>query len=248
MQTGWRYHLDDTEAARLAQDIDQQGYGVLRNYVSEDELEPARTLAASAVTDAGGEYVCFTGYDALAGTVLSELPQSPAFTNLCQRLYELGTGHSAPKVQFYQIFRCLQGTTGQRHSYRFHYDSYVLTALLPVAIPETGVRGDLLIIPKPRPIRRRYLTNVLDKVLVENALAQMRFRRAARHGSSTIAIRMQPGNMYFFWGYRSVHTNEPCDPDKLRATALFHYGDPHQNSRARALIRRVKAHVTRFCR
>jgi hypothetical protein len=239
MEVSWRHSIGDVEAARLARDIDQQGYGVLRNYVSERELEPARALATAAVDTARGEYVCFTGPDALAGTVLSELPQSPGFRNLCQRLYELGTGHNAPEVEFYQIFRCLQGTTGLRHSNRFHYDSYVVTALLPVAIPETGGRGDLLIIPKPRPIRRRYLANVLDKVLVDNALTQMRFRRAARDRSSTIAIRMQPGNMYFFWGYRSVHTNEPCDPDKLRATALFHYGDPHQNSRARALIRRV---------
>lgn len=239
MEVSWRHTLGDAEVARLAKDIDQQGYGVLSNFVSEGELEPARALATAAVDAAGGEYVCFTGPDALAGTVLSEIPQSARFRNLCQRLYELGTGHSAPEVDFYQIFRCLQGTTGQRHSYRFHYDSYVVTALLPVVIPETGRRGDLLIIPEPRPIRRRYLANVLDKALVDNALTQKRFRRAARHGSSAIAIRMQPGNLYFFWGYRSVHTNEPCDPDKLRATALFHYGDPHQNSRARALIRRV---------
>ena len=49
--------------------------------------------------------------------------------------------------------------------------------------------------------------------------------------------------MYFFWGYRSIHTNEPCDPDKLRATALFHYGDPHRNSKTRAMIRRAKGHA-----
>jgi len=51
---------------------------------------------------------------------------------------------------------------------------------------------------------------------------------------------MQAGTICFFWGYRSIHTNEPCDPAKLRATALFHYGDPHLGSRARALIRRIR--------
>ena len=240
MQKDWRCPLDDTESARLAQDINRQGYGVLRNYVLEEELESARMLAIAAVNAAKGEYVCFTGYEALAGTVLGELPQSPTFKDLCRRLYELGTGHTAPEVQFYQIFRCVQGTTGREHSYRFHYDSYVLTALLPIAIPKTGLRGNLLIIPKPRPIRRWYVANVIDKIVVDNALAQLKFRRAARCSSSIVAVKMQPGNMYFFWGYRSIHTNEPCDPDKLRATALFHYGDPHQNSRARALVRRVR--------
>jgi len=240
MQKDWKCPLDDTESVRLAQDIDRQGYGVLRKYLREEELESARMLAIAAVTAAKGEYVCFTGYEALVGTVLSELPQSPAFKDLCRRLYELGTGHTAPEVQFYQIFRCLHGNTGQEHSYRFHYDSYVLTALLAVAIPETGLRGNLLIIPKPRPIRRWYIVNVLDKIIVSNALAQLKFQRAARRGSPMVAVKMQPGDMYFFWGYRSIHTNEPCDANKLRATALFHYGDPHQNSRARALVRRVR--------
>jgi hypothetical protein len=244
MAGSWSCSFADSEATRIATDIDRQGYGVLSNHVSEEELKPARALALAAVEASGGEYVCFTGPDALAGTVLGELPQSPAFKNLCRQLYERGTGEAAPEVSFYQIFRCLKGTTGQNHSYRFHYDSYVLTVLLPVAIPKAGLRGDLLIIPSARRIRRMYLSNVLDKVLVDNKLAQITLRLAARRSPKTVAIRMQPGNMYFFWGYRSIHTNEPCDPDKLRATALFHYGDPHQNSWTRALIRRAKTWAT----
>lgn len=241
--------IEDTEAIRLAHEIDRQGYGVLTNYVSEVELEPARAFAVAAVNASGGESVWFVGPDALAGTLLSELPRSPAFRSLCQRLYEVGTGKAAPEVPFYQLFRCLQGITGQRDSYRFHYDSHVLTALLPVAIPETGFCGDLLIIPRSRPIRGRYLFNVLDKILVGNALVQKVLRLAARRNSSKIvAIRMQPGHMYFFWGYRSIHTNEPCDPDKLRATALFHYGDPHQDSRSRALITCVAEYAARLRR
>jgi len=173
--------------------------------------------------------------------VLGELPRSDAFKNVCRRLYELGTGKTAPEVSFYQIFRCLRGATGQSHSNRFHYDSYVLTVLLPVAIPTTGLRGDLVAIPNVRRVRRLYLSNVLDKVFVDDKIAQIFFRLAEHHLPKTVVIKMQPGDMYFFWGYRSVHTNKPCDPDRLRATALFHYGDPHQNSRTRALIRRVKA-------
>lgn len=41
---------------------------------------------------------------------------------------------------------------------------------------------------------------------------------------------MVPGKLYLFWGYRSIHTNEPCDPDAIGATALFHFADPHSNS------------------
>jgi hypothetical protein len=78
-------------------------------------------------------------------------------------------------------------------------------------------------------------------MLVDNRAAQLVLRLVARrHKLNTVAIRLQPGTLYFFWGYRSIHTNEPCDADKLRATALFHYGDPHRDSRARAWIRGLR--------
>ena len=235
------YAVAEAVAVRIASDIDRLGFGVLRNYVSGEDLEPARALAVAAVETAGGEYVCFRDTYALAGTVLAELPKSDGFKDVCRRLYEIGTGEPAPEVEFYQIFRCLKGITGQSHSNRFHYDSYVLTALLPVAVPEEGLRGDLVLVPNTRRIRRLYLLNVLDRFLVGSRIAQAMLRLAARRRSSrVVAIRIEPGTMYFFWGYRSIHTNEPCDVDKLRATALFHYGDPHQNSRVRALTRRAR--------
>jgi len=54
-------------------------------------------------------------------------------------------------------------------------------------------------------------------------------------------IPMVPCNLYFFWGYRTVHANEACDPDKIRATALFHFGDPHANSGLRRFTGRAKS-------
>ena len=123
----------------------------------------------------------------------------------------------------------------------FHYDSYVLTALLPVAVPDEGRRGDLLMIPNTRGIRRLYLSNVLDKIAVDNRITQTILRMdACQRMLNAVAIKFRPGTMYFFWGYRCIHTNEPSDHDKLRATALFHYGDPHRNSRVRALIRSAR--------
>jgi len=109
MTGNWSRPVTELEAARVAADIDRQGYGVLSNYVSEEELAAAHALALAAVEAAGGEYFCFMGPDALAGTVLGELPRSDAFKNVCRRLYELGTGKTAPEVSFYQIFRCLRG-------------------------------------------------------------------------------------------------------------------------------------------
>jgi hypothetical protein len=234
----WTRYPTDAEALRIFETINRQGYAAIDNYVSEDELAPVRAIATDAVRARGGEYVCFTGPEALTGSILSELPQSAGFVSLCQRLYELATDDPPPGASFYQTLRCLQGTGGQSNSLIFHYDSYVLTALLPVAIPTQGLRGDLLVFPSARPIRRTYLANFLDKTLIDNRLAQVAIRTAAgKRRFGAVAIPMQPGTIYFFWGYRSIHANAPCDPDKLRATAQFFYGDPHRNCRTRNWIR-----------
>ena len=60
---------------------------------------------------------------------------------------------------------------------------------------------------------------------------------AKARSSHLVRIKLKPGNLYLFWGYRSIHTNEPCDPDKTRATALFHYVDPHTDSRLKRALR-----------
>jgi hypothetical protein len=238
----WKHATAEQDIVRIAGDINQRGYGAIENYISNEELKPLRAFAEARVREAGGEYVGLVGADALRGTLLGELPDSTEFKNLCRRLCELGTGGRAPEVSFFQILRCLQGSTGQRHSNRFHYDSYVLTALLPIEMPETGMPGDLVLLPNARAIRSSYLINVLDKAAIDNPISQSILRAVARRNRpGVVRIRLQPGNIYFFWGYRSIHTNEPVDHDKLRVTALFHYADPHQDSWASRMIRRAKA-------
>jgi hypothetical protein len=67
--------------------------------------------------------------------------------------------------------------------------------------------------------------------MVDNPVSQWFFRAAARHDRpGVVRVAIRPGTAYFIWGYRTLHTNEPCDEDKLRATAVFHLGNPHKDS------------------
>ena len=65
-------------------------------------------------------------------------------------------------------------------------------------------------------------------------------------------LKMKPGNIYVFRGYQSLHANEPCLPSDLRATALYHFGDPHENNALTVFIQRVRkwreARKARACR
>jgi len=80
--------------------------------------------------------------------------------------------------------------------------------------------------------------NLCEKALLQNRLAgrvlaapwvQRRF--GARE------VPMEPGNIYFFWGYRSLHANRACPPDRVRATALFHFADLHAGH---PILRRIE--------
>ena len=213
---------------RLIAELNDKGYGCIPNYLQAEDLERMQNFVASAMEKSQNEYVHFNGPEAVTGSGLDELARSPRFKKLVYELYERSTGKKAPQQNFYQVLRCLSGLTGQRNSMIFHYDSYIVTALVPIQIPRDGMAGDLLMYPNTRKVRKSYLHNAVDKVMLDNPLSQ-RLLKASMHTKrfKPVRIKMLPGHLYFFWGYRSVHTNEPCDADKVRATALFHFANPH---------------------
>jgi hypothetical protein len=102
------------------------------------------------------------------------------------------------------------------------------------------MRGDFLLFPNTRKVRSNYASNLLDKVLLDNKITQSILRKRAKAGDLSLTrIEMIPGNLYLFWGYRSIHTNEPCDPEAVRATVLFHFADPHATSALKARWRQA---------
>ena len=212
----------------LVGQLNTKGFACLPNYLQNDDLARMQSFVRFAVDRASKETVHLKSPDSFSGSGLEELALSPGFEKLLHDLYELGTGRPAIKQDLYQVLRCLSGSSGQKHSLTFHYDSYIVTALVPIEIPSQGRSGDLLVYPNVRKVRSNYLFNVVDKVLLNNALTQNVLRACIDSKRlSPVRIKMVPGNLYLFWGYRSVHTNEPCDPDAVRATALFHYANPH---------------------
>ncbi len=148
----------------LVADMNRTGFAVLPAFLAPSLLEDLVRFVEAAVAKAGGEYVALIGENAVRGTILAKLSGSPSFADLLHHLYEEGLGRPAPDQSLFQILRCLKGTSGLGHSLRFHYDSYVVTALLPVIIPATGRAGHLVMAPNGRPVRSSYFLNLLDKL------------------------------------------------------------------------------------
>jgi hypothetical protein len=212
----------------LIANMNATGYAAIPNYVRPEVLQRMQDFVASAVEKSGRQYVGFNGKDDLAGSQLDLCAEDPAFQDLFRRLFAGATGKPPPPVTFYLVLRCLVGETSQKHAFYFHYDSYVITGLIPIVMPERAPYGDFIMFPNTRSIRRFYASNIVDKLLLENPISQYVLRKVskARWIRST-RVRLTPGTLYFFWGYRSIHTNEDHGLDEVRATALFHYANPH---------------------
>lgn len=232
--------VSDQAVGELVAELERTGFGVLPGYIGYEALSELQQFAYRAVQDKGGEYAVFTGKAAVAGTLLAELPADPAFRSLVRRIYERATGRPAPQQSIYQVLRCLAGKSGLEQSYIFHYDSYVVTLLLPITIPTRGRSGHLVIAPNLRTVHESYLRNLLDKAIVDNPLTQFALRTFHRAGLLKLKrIELNPGDLYVILGYRTLHANEPCDIENIRSTALFHFGDPHCESALRRRLGRV---------
>lgn len=232
--------VPDAVVRQLVADIELQGVARLPDFLQPEDLRALQAFVLQAVARAGGQYVVFNGKEAVDGTVLAALAESPEFNSLIRRVYEQGAGRPAPDQRIYQVLRCLAGETGRREAYIFHFDSYVVTLLLPIVIPKTGRRGDLVIAPNLRGVRPAYALNLVDKLAVDNKLTQVALRRLLATGLARFKrVEMIPGSLYIFWGYRTLHTNEACDVENVRSTALYHFGDPHAGSPLRRWMGRA---------
>ncbi len=222
--------LDPDHVEQIGREVDRAGYCRIDGIVPPALLAEARDRAEAAVRANGGEYVALTGPVAQGGYLLSAIHADPAFARLLRALYAVAAGGEARR-HVHQVLRCLQGETARRHADYLHYDSYAVTILIPLAVPREGLGGDLLLLPNNRPIRRSYLANGVEKLLLDRGPVQRWLWRRVRSGAQrSVRLTMLPGSVYIFWGCRSLHANTPSDPGALRATLLYHYGNPHGDS------------------
>jgi hypothetical protein len=223
----------DEQVASLACAIDNAGFGVLEDFVPSSVVDQSRHYIEDQLAQRGGQYFGLAGREWIEESPLASLAHSPQVERVLKKLYYHAMGESPAERPLSPSLRVLAGTVGLRHSYLFHYDSYVVTALIPLLIPD-GVnepRGDLVLYPNMRHVRRSALVNILEKILVENSLTCRLWKTPwMQHRFGARVVQMKPGNIYFFWGIRSLHANEACLAGSIRSTALFHFGDPHAGS------------------
>ncbi|MBI6702815.1 hypothetical protein YA0089_16725 [Pseudomonas viridiflava] len=230
--------FDMQHVQHLAQDMDTQGFARLGNVLNDTDLEQLRAFTDRQASQHPGEYFAYHGETALSESLLASLWSTPEFKHLLGQLYEHGAQRQSISDQIFPVLRCVQGEQGLRESNCFHYDASLVTALIPIYIPTEGEEcGDLMLFPNLRNVRQHIALNIIEKSLLQNRLTRWAMRMAIRHEwLKPKVLKLQPGDIYLFWGYRTLHANQACGPGLKRATAIFHFGDPHSGSRVTRLI------------
>ena len=133
----------------------------------------------------------------------------------------------------FNILRVVTGEKTDDQSLKFHYDSTLVTALIPIYIPE-GVEkesGHLVVLPNARSIRSSILVNIVEKFLIQNRFSQMVLPYLFLRSGKKKVLNLEPGNIYLFSGLQTLHSNFAVNKDYVRATLLCFYGNPYPDSK-----------------
>ncbi|HEY4134461.1 MAG TPA: hypothetical protein VGO34_04535 [Alphaproteobacteria bacterium] len=225
--------LDSSVEDRLFADLQREGVACLEDAVTPEYLQLCRARVEELLREKGERYfTIIQPWKENPSFPFELLATDPAFLALMRNLSV--RGHSPDSVagqELYNVLRVIAGQDSGTRAFEFHYDATVVTILMPLFIPggEPNKSGDLVALPLHRGYRRFALLNVIEKVLLQNPIAYRLYGRRFGKGDRNV-VKLKSGNLYFFWGYRTLHGNLPCEPNRRRATLLFHYGDPHRSS------------------
>ena len=228
--------------------LDRDGFVCLADGVSADWVERARAHVEGHLDRHGHKFFSIIRPADEAGSPFDELAHDPQIQGLIRGLTERACPQGVIEHEdVYNVLRIIAGPDGASGSHEYHYDASVVTMVVPVLMPdyEPGRSGELVAFGNARGYRGSVLTNLAEKVAIQNRLGWKR-ARARIMGPQDPHVRvLKPGNIYLFWGYRTLHGNLPCRPDIVRATMLLHYGNPHGNDPLLRAIRAVRGRVER---
>jgi hypothetical protein len=145
--------VEDWEIDNLVRDMEHNGYGILEDYLNQMNIAAAQEFVRAEAQKHDGRYFSYRGSAPVAGSILERLGHSREFRSIFERVFERGLGRPPSSDALFQVLRCLKGDSGQKESFRYHFDAYVVTALVPIEIPTEGRwHGDLLMYPNIRQV------------------------------------------------------------------------------------------------
>lgn len=210
--------------------LNKDGIVEVSDFFSEDYLQSCERWIHDEIERNGAGYFSLVGRKQMEGTPFPGLGSDPDFKRFIRSVSNQASSIQFPEEEIFQVLRVVASASGKRRSNQFHFDATLITALMPVLIPDglAGQSGELVVYPNMRRVHRSIPLNLLQKVFFQNTLVRILFStRLTRKLFGAKIVKLKPGSLYLFWGFRTYHSNMPCETSALRATLLLHFGDPH---------------------
>ena len=98
----------------------------------------------------------------------------------------------------------------------------------------------MIIYPNFRKLTNILIINIIQKLLFQNRVAKFLLKNKIIFNNKEKILKLKPGNIYIFYGYRTLHGNKDIDPKQVRATLLLHFYDIFNESNLVKLNRNLR--------
>jgi hypothetical protein len=226
----------------IKKNIDTKGYHVEENFFSNVEVEILRNFVDIKLKENNYQYFFLT-----SNTIENNLLNNKLFFEKIDKLLKSLTIEFVKKInlkdEIYKVLRVVTGKKSNKVSLKYHFDAHLLTLLIPIYIPnrENSENGNLVIYRNLRKLHKNMLRNIFEKIFFQSWLFSKILKlNYVKKKLNEHILKLNPGNVYIFNGFRTLHTNLNIDPVDIRATLLVHYHDVFADSFLVKLNREIR--------
>jgi hypothetical protein len=228
-------NIEYGDPRKIADQLDQTGVVCLENPVPAEWLAHARADVENRLFTHGERDHFIQSPEDEEQSAAAAFINSPTVLSMLTDIVRARFPQGPADLELTgSALRVIAGPRGEGDAFWFHYDASVVTLVVPIILPdaEPGNSGELAGLFNRRPFRRFVLANIIDKAIGQSAFYRSHILRRLDRADYLQKVDMEVGNLYLFWGYRSLHGNMPCESGAVRATLLLHFGRPHGSSEA----------------
>jgi len=215
---------------KILKQINEDGIAEIVNFLNQDKLSEIQEYIYSEINNHPKGYSGCVGKEAFKGTPLEKIDNLLGINEIIKSLYLKRFSDEVSNENSLQVLRVQSGgEINIKHANMFHYDAYLLTALLPIIIPnrDDGLNGDFIYFKQRRHYHKNLVRNIIEKLIIQNPFTRYLLSRKYIQNFLNIKIcKLKPGNLYLFYGFQTIHGNALCNTVTPRATMLFHFSDP----------------------
>lgn len=234
-----------SQFSSVTEAIREDGFYCLKDAVRQDFLKELQEGVNELISIHGKRYFSLIRPEIGSekyNLVFEKIYNDIHFNSFLNKLANHFSSFEITSKNGFNILRVVTGRKTDEQSLKFHYDSTLVTALVPIFIPsgKQHESGHFIAFPNSRNIRSSALVNIIEKFFIQNKISQKLLPNILLKSKKKKIIELEPGNIYFFSGIQTLHANYPVNKEYIRATLLCFHGDPYPNSSLLKYIRKKR--------